>query len=82
MRLVPIVFFLFFLTILIQNKSKNQIKGKSIQLERGFYMPIMPTIIRPKGNGTYEMVSGHRRKKACQLAGVEKLKCIIKKQGD
>ena len=39
---------------------------------------LSPTIIRKKDNGRYEMVSGHRRKYACQLLGMNKIKCIIK----
>lgn len=31
---------------------------------------ITPVTIRPKGNGRYEMVSGHRREEACRLAGL------------
>ena len=33
--------------------------------ERG---PITPVLLRGKENGRYELVSGHRRKKACELA--------------
>ena len=31
---------------------------------------IYPVIVRPKEDGTYEMISGHRRKRACELAGI------------
>ncbi len=33
---------------------------------------------RLKEDGRYELISGHRRKKACELAGLETLKCEIK----
>ena len=33
---------------------------------------------RLKEDGRYELVSGHRRKKACELAGLETLKCEVK----
>ena len=38
-----------------------------------------PATIRLKEDGRYELVSGHRRKKACELAGLETLKCEVKK---
>ena len=31
-----------------------------------------------KEDGRYELISGHRRKKACELAGLETLKCEVK----
>ena len=33
---------------------------------------------RLKEDGRYELISGHRRKKACELAGLETLKCEVK----
>ena len=43
--------------------------------ERGI---ITPVTVRPKEDGRYEIVSGHRRKKACELAGLETVKAEIK----
>lgn len=43
--------------------------------ERGIITPIT---VRPKEGGRYEIVSGHRRKKACELAGLETVKAEIK----
>ena len=37
-----------------------------------------PATVRMKENGRYELISGHRRKKACELAGLETLKCEVK----
>ena len=37
-----------------------------------------PATVRQKEDGRYELISGHRRKKACELAGLETLKCEIK----
>ena len=37
-----------------------------------------PATVRLKEDGRYEFVSGHRRKKACELAGLETLKCEVK----
>ncbi len=62
----------------VRNDDKMQDMVKSVKT----YGVIMPTIVRPKEDGTYEMISGHRRKKACQLAGVEKIKCIVRNLTD
>ena len=37
-----------------------------------------PATVRPKEDGRYELISGHRRKKACELAWLETLKCEVK----
>jgi len=37
-----------------------------------------PAIIRQKDDGRYELVSGHRRKMACEIAGLDTLPCIIR----
>ena len=37
-----------------------------------------PATVRLKEDGRYELVSGHRRKKACELAELETLKCEVK----
>ncbi len=34
---------------------------------------IQPVLVRPLDNGMYEMVSGHRRKRAFEIAGIEKI---------
>lgn len=46
------------------------------------YGVILPVIVRPKGDGTYEMISGHRRKRACELAGVKQIRSIVKDLSD
>ena len=43
--------------------------------ERGLITPIT---VRPKEDGRYEIVSGHRRKKACELAGMKTVKAEIR----
>lgn len=43
--------------------------------ERGL---IQPVIIRPVDNGMYEMVSGHRRKRAFEIAGYDKIPARVK----
>ena len=37
-----------------------------------------PATVRLKEDGRYELISGHRQKKACELAGLETLKCEVK----
>jgi ParB family chromosome partitioning protein len=37
-----------------------------------------PAIVRQKEDGRYELISGHRRKKACEQVGLATLKCEIK----
>ena len=37
-----------------------------------------PATVRVKEDGRYELISGHRRKKACEFAGLNTLKCEVK----
>ena len=37
-----------------------------------------PLIVRPLKDGNYEIVSGHRRKRACELLGITKVPCIVR----
>ena len=41
------------------------------------YGVITPAIVRKKEDGKYEMISGHRRKRACALAGIETLRAEV-----
>lgn len=43
---------------------------------------VVPALVRPKGNGKYEMISGHRRKYASQLANKETIPCIVRNLSD
>ena len=38
---------------------------------------ITPATVRQKEDGRYEIISGHRRKRACELAGFETLRCEV-----
>jgi len=42
--------------------------------ERGI---ITPATVRQKEDGRYELISGHRRKRACEKAGIETLPCDV-----
>ena len=46
------------------------------------YGVLVPGLVRPKPEGGYEMVAGHRRKKASELAGVETVPCIVRELTD
>ena len=43
---------------------------------------LVPAIVRKKENGKYEMISGHRRKKASELADLDTIPCIVRDLSD
>ena len=46
------------------------------------YGVLVPIIARPIADGLYEIVSGHRRKRACELAGIDEIPVIIRDLDD
>ena len=38
---------------------------------------LVPAIARPRGDGGYELIAGHRRQKACELAGLDSMPVIV-----
>jgi ParB family chromosome partitioning protein len=42
------------------------------------YGILVPGLVRLKIDGGYEMIAGHRRKKACELAGIKTMPCIVR----
>ena len=46
------------------------------------YGVLSPAIARPLPEGGYELVSGHRRKRACELAGLETMPVIVRELDD
>ena len=46
------------------------------------YGVLVPALVRPKPEGGYEMVSGHRRKKAAELANLAEIPCIVRQLTD
>ena len=46
------------------------------------YGVLVPVIIRPDGNGEYEMISGHRRRYASIMAGKKEVPAIIREMDD
>ena len=43
---------------------------------------LVPGIVRPRAEGGYEIVSGHRRKRACELAGIDTMPVIVRNLND
>ncbi|MBQ4043687.1 MAG: ParB/RepB/Spo0J family partition protein, partial [Clostridia bacterium] len=42
------------------------------------YGVLVPAIVRPREDGGYEIVAGHRRKYACELAGMDSMPAIVR----
>ena len=61
------------------NNDLNYEELKNSIIESGV---LVPTIVRKKEDGKYEMLSGHRRKKICEEQGIEKIPCIVKDISD
>ena len=43
---------------------------------------LVPALVRPKSDGGYEMVAGHRRRKASELSGANSIPCIVRNLSD
>lgn len=39
---------------------------------------LTPAVVRKKDDGRYELVSGHRRKKACEIAGIDFMPAVVR----
>ena len=61
----------------VDNEEMEQMKESII--ENGVLMPVL---VRPKNDGRYELVSGHRRKFASELALKESIPCIVRNLSD
>ena len=46
------------------------------------YGVLVPAIVRPIGNDQFEIISGHRRKRACELAGIKAMPAIVRELDD
>ncbi len=62
----------------VKDDDKMKETARSIR-EHGV---LVPAIVRPLANGNYEIVSGHRRKRGCELAGKKTIPAIIKNYSD
>lgn len=63
-----------------QVKDDDEMQDLSDNIKE--YGLIFPLLVRPKEDGTYELISGHRRKRACELAGIRKVKAIVREMTD
>lgn len=61
----------------LENDDLKKLQN-SIQ-ENGILEPI---IVRKKNGDRYEIISGHRRKKACEMNGLKKIPCLIRDMSD
>ena len=61
-------------TFSVKDDDSMQETVESIK-ERGV---LQPAIARPREGGGYELVSGHRRKRACELAGLDTMPVIVR----
>ena len=61
----------------IDNEEMEQMKASVI--ENGV---LIPALVRQKSDGRYEMISGHRRKFASQLANKDTIPCIVRDLSD
>ena len=43
---------------------------------------VTPAIVRPSADGTYELISGHRRKAACEIAGIATMPVVVRELDD
>ena len=57
------------------NNDLNYEELKNSIIESGV---LVPTIVRKKEDGKYEMLSGHRRKKICEEQGIKKYHVLSK----
>ena len=62
----------------VNNDSEMQEIVESVKQ----YGILSPAIARPLPDGGYELVSGHRRKRACELAGLETMPVIVRELDD
>lgn len=46
------------------------------------YGVLSPLLVRPRGDGRYEIVSGHRRKAACEVLGITELPVLVRNMTD
>ena len=63
---------------------KIRMDGAMVRLVEsvGQYGVLEPCLIRPKQDGRYEMVAGHRRKEACIMADRPSIRCIVQEMTD
>ena len=59
-------------------KVKDDEEMENLMESIATYGVLTPAIVREKKDGRYEMVSGHRRKHACERLGMETIPAVVK----
>ena len=59
-----------------QIRDDNSMKETAESIKE--YGVLVPAIVRPVPDGVYEIISGHRRKHASELAGLDTMPCIVR----
>ena len=62
----------------VQDDEKMQDTAESIRE----YGVLVPAIVRPREGGGYEIISGHRRKRGCEIAGLDTMPVIVRDLDD
>ena len=62
----------------VKDDDKMQETAESIRE----YGVLVPALVRPRTGGGYELISGHRRKRGCELAGLETMPVIVRDLDD
>ena len=62
----------------VKNDEKMQETADSIRE----YGVLVPALARPREGGGYELISGHRRKMGCEIAGLETMPVIVRDMDD
>ena len=62
----------------VKDDDKMQETAESIRE----YGVLVPALARPRAGGGYELISGHRRKRGCELAGLEAMPVIVRELDD
>lgn len=77
----------------IETKKLNEFKGHPFKVEDDAEMDklaesikengvLNPVIVRELEDGSFEMISGHRRKRAAEIVNMEEIPCIVRKLTD
>ena len=61
--------------------NEPQIPGNGI-IRHAEGVDLLPGIVRPRREGGYEIVAGHRRKRGCELAGRDTMPVIVRDMDD
>ena len=63
--------------IIFTNKDEKKMQETTESIKK--HGILVPAIVREKEGGNYEMVDGYRRKEICQVLGIDKIPCVVRK---